>query len=209
MYSSRQNCSASAWRPARPSSYSARMSPPAENARSPGATTITRLTASSLAHSASCAARARTMAWVMALSALGRLSVTMPAAPRRANRISASVMRQNGPVWRKSTRAVCNPDGTPAKCSGPPGQQKRGPGDEQQDQHDLAKAGVVEPAIELQTEPGAEEQHGQAEQEQPHRSGLKRSAGAEPQAGHGEDGHAHRLEHGALLVLAPAAQAAQ
>src|SRR5579885_1767549 len=90
-YSSRQNCSISSLRPARPSSVSARMSPPAEKARSPLAVTTTRVTASSAAQASSWARRRSTMPWVTALSAAGRLSVTTPAAPRRSNRISSVI----------------------------------------------------------------------------------------------------------------------
>src|SRR5579885_993318 len=92
-YSSRQNCSISSLRPARPSSVSARMSPPAEKARSPLAVTTTRVTASSAAQASSWARRRSTMPWVTALSAAGRLSVTTPAAPRRSNRISSVITR--------------------------------------------------------------------------------------------------------------------
>src|SRR5262245_31861970 len=90
-YSWRQNCRASSCRPDLPSSYKARMSPPAENARSPAAVIITRVTAGSSAQRSSCARSATTMGWVTALSAFGRLSVTTPAAPRRSNRISSSL----------------------------------------------------------------------------------------------------------------------
>src|SRR6185369_8845459 len=87
-YSSRQNWSTSSIRPALPRSYSARMSPPAEKARSPAAIMTTRVIAGSFAHRSSSARSARTMPWVTALSAWGRLSVITPAAPRRSNRIS-------------------------------------------------------------------------------------------------------------------------
>ena len=50
---------------------------------------LAHVTAASCAHSSSCARKASTMPWVTALSTLGRLSVTTPAAPRRSNRMSA------------------------------------------------------------------------------------------------------------------------
>src|ERR1700730_14195437 len=52
---------------------------------------MTRLTAPSSRHRSSSAPSRRTMPCVTALSAAGRSSVTMPAAPRRSNRISASL----------------------------------------------------------------------------------------------------------------------
>src|SRR5580704_3776966 len=55
------------------------MSPPAEKARSPAAVITTRVTAGSFAQASSCSARARTIAWVTALSACGRFNVTRPA----------------------------------------------------------------------------------------------------------------------------------
>src|SRR5665647_2641362 len=61
------------------------MSPPAEKARFPAAVITTRVIAGSLAQSPSCARKASTMACVTALSACGRLSVTMPAAPLEEN----------------------------------------------------------------------------------------------------------------------------
>src|SRR5215468_2599689 len=64
------------------------MSPPAENARSPVAVTTMRVTAESSRQAASCAASARTIGWVTAFRACGRLRVTRPAAPRRSNRMS-------------------------------------------------------------------------------------------------------------------------
>src|SRR6185503_9212507 len=67
------------------------MSPPAAKARSPAAMMTTRVTAASCAHASSCARKASTMAWLTALSTLGRLSVTTPAAPRRSNRISSVI----------------------------------------------------------------------------------------------------------------------
>src|SRR5262249_40936715 len=74
----------------------ARRSPPALNPRSPTAASTTRVTARSSAHCWSCCVNARTMSSVTALSALGRLSVTMPAVPRRSNRISGSDIRPLG-----------------------------------------------------------------------------------------------------------------
>src|SRR5882762_6266851 len=49
---------------------------------------VTRVTAPSSCHSPSWRVSARTMSWVTAFKALGRLRVMMPAAPRRSNRIS-------------------------------------------------------------------------------------------------------------------------
>ena len=69
------------------------MSPPAENARSPSALMITRVTAASVFHASSCRASAHTMSYVTALSAFGRFNVTTPAAPRRSNRMSEDSMQ--------------------------------------------------------------------------------------------------------------------
>src|SRR6476469_5376583 len=49
---------------------------------------MTRVTARSASHSSRVRASAPTMAWVSALSAAGRFRVTMPAVPRRSNRMS-------------------------------------------------------------------------------------------------------------------------
>src|SRR3954454_13147727 len=74
------------------------MSPPAEKALAPAAVTITRVTAGSSAQASSCARKASTMPCVTALSACGRLSVTIPAAPRREKRMSFSLTRLSAPL---------------------------------------------------------------------------------------------------------------
>src|SRR5207244_1914503 len=116
------------------------MSPPAENARSPAATTTTRVTASSFAHSPSLAASARTMACVTAFNAFGRLSVTMPAVPRRSNRMSVVVIRQEGPAVGGFVEAAVELQAQPSS-----GEQHRQADEEQPDRVGRHRAFDPEP----------------------------------------------------------------
>src|SRR5207249_1801170 len=81
-------------------------------------------------------------------------------------------------------------------------------GEQQQNQDDLSKARFVEPSVEFHSEPGAGQQHRQAEQKQLHRIGGDRAARTQPDRGHGARRDDDRLEDRALHVLRPAAQLA-
>ena len=93
-YSSRQNVSCWSWSPARPNSYSRRMSPPAQKALLAGAADHDpRDGRRRRSHASSAAAISRTIVSVSAFSAFGRLRTMTPAAPRRSISASASVGR--------------------------------------------------------------------------------------------------------------------
>src|SRR5262249_11409429 len=62
-------------------------------------------------------------------------------------------------------------------------------------------------SVELQSQPRPSKQHGKAEDEEPDGFARYRPLHPEPQPAHREYGDADRLEHGALLVLPPAAHA--
>src|SRR4030081_832271 len=66
----------------------ARRSPPAQKARPGTASIKTALTPGSLGHSRNCPKSEAHIAWVRALSALGRFSVMWPRAPSRRGRTS-------------------------------------------------------------------------------------------------------------------------
>src|SRR5258705_5200507 len=86
--------------------------------------------------------------------------------------------------------------------------QQRHARDQQQAEHQLAEAGLVEPAVELEAEPDAEQNRRQAECDQLERRCVERAADAKPRHGRGEDRDAGRLEDRPLLVPGPGAQAA-
>src|SRR5262245_5985980 len=74
----------------------ARMSPPAQKARSPSPRSTIALTAGSCSQSSSWRQYARIIGRVSAFSAFGRFSVAMPIAPRRSNRMSEVMMLCRG-----------------------------------------------------------------------------------------------------------------
>src|SRR5208282_5287330 len=76
------------------------MSPPAQKALSPIPLMMTQLTPASFSHRSSAAAISRTIFKVSALSALGRLSVTMPQEPTFSQAISGSLMTPQAPKRR-------------------------------------------------------------------------------------------------------------
>ena len=71
-----------------PARSTATMSPPAQKARPGAGLTSTAPIPRSSRQSASCALRARTMAWVSAFSACCRSRITTPSRPRRSKRMS-------------------------------------------------------------------------------------------------------------------------
>src|SRR6516225_11346724 len=87
-------------------------------------------------------------------------------------------------------------------------EQQRDAREEQQREYDLAEGCLVNPAEQLEAEPGSAEHAGQSHHKEFSRLRSDGSLRAKPDRAHQEDRNRDRLKHRALDVFRPAAQSA-